>query len=55
MFYFILSFNSMMKIQRRIAIGMDVLQFFSMHKWYFKQDNFHALNNDFEDDFELRM
>ena len=45
----------MMKVQKRIAIGMDVLQFFSMQKWHFKQDNFHALNNHFEDENELRM
>lgn len=45
----------MMKFQRRIAIGMDVLQFFSMRKWYFKQDKFQALNDHFENDDEIRM
>lgn len=47
--------NRMMKIQRRIAIGMDVLTFFTMHKWYFKQDNFQALTDKMENFDEQKM
>ena len=33
----------MVYVQKRIAIGLEVLQFFTMHKWDFKSGNFNGL------------
>jgi alcohol-forming fatty acyl-CoA reductase len=33
----------MVHVQKRISVGMEVLQFFTMRKWNFKSDNFEAL------------
>lgn len=33
----------MVYVQKRIAIGMEVLQFFTMREWNFKSDNLHNL------------
>lgn len=35
--------SSMVFVQKRIATGLEVLQFFTMHKWNFKSDNFNGL------------
>lgn len=33
----------MVYIQKRIAVGMEVLQFFTMREWNFRSDNFQRL------------
>lgn len=33
----------MVYVQKRIAVGLEVLQFFTMHKWNFKSENFNGL------------
>lgn len=33
----------MVHVQKRIAVGMEVLQFFTMREWCFKSDNFQGL------------
>lgn len=33
----------MVYIQKRISVGMDVLQFFTMREWKFKSDKFEGL------------
>lgn len=33
----------MLHVQRKIAIGMEVLEFFTMNDWNFKSDNFFNL------------
>jgi fatty acyl-CoA reductase len=33
----------MVYVQKRIAVGLEVLQFFTMHKWNFKSDKFNGL------------
>lgn len=33
----------MVYVQKRIATGLEVLQYFTMHKWNFKSDNFNGL------------
>lgn len=35
----------MVHVQKKIAIGMEVLQFFTMRDWKFKSDNFENLAN----------
>ncbi|CAO1377106.1 unnamed protein product [Diamesa serratosioi] len=37
------------------ALSFCLFQPRVMHKWFFKQDNFHALNELFEDEYECRM
>lgn len=34
---------SMVQVQKKISVGMDVLKFFTMNNWTFKSDNFHSL------------
>lgn len=34
----------MVHVQKKIAIGMDVLKFFTMNDWNFKSDNFFNLD-----------
>jgi alcohol-forming fatty acyl-CoA reductase len=34
---------SMVHVQKKIAVGMDVLKFFTMNNWNFKSDNFQSL------------
>jgi fatty acyl-CoA reductase len=33
----------MVHVQKRIAVGLEVLQFFTMHHWNFKSSNFNGL------------
>lgn len=33
----------MVKVQRKISDGMDVLQFFTCNDWNFKSDNYFSL------------
>lgn len=33
----------MVYVQKRIATGLEVLQFFTMHQWNFKSENFNGL------------
>lgn len=33
----------MVYVQKRIATGLEVLQFFTMHQWNFKSENFNSL------------
>lgn len=33
----------MLKVQSKIATGLEVLQFFTLHAWYFKSDKYGAL------------
>lgn len=33
----------MILVQKKIAVGMDVLKFFTMNNWNFKSDNFQNL------------
>lgn len=35
----------MVRVQKRIAVGMEVLQYFTMRRWNFKNDNLKALLN----------
>lgn len=35
----------MVHVQKKIAVGMDVLKFFTMNDWNFKSDNFFNLDN----------
>lgn len=34
----------MVHVQKKIAVGMDVLKFFTMNNWNFKSDNFFNLD-----------
>lgn len=34
----------MVHVQKKIAVGMDVLKFFTMNDWNFKSDNFFNLD-----------
>lgn len=34
---------SMIRVQNRISVGLEVLQFFTMRAWYFKSDNYASL------------
>jgi len=36
----------MVRVQRRIAVGMDVLQYFTIGNWYFKIEKAKTLIND---------
>lgn len=33
----------MVHVQKRISVGMEVVQFFTMREWKFKSDNFNTL------------
>lgn len=33
----------MIKLQNKISTGLEVLQFFTLHPWYFKSDNYASL------------
>lgn len=33
----------MIRVQNRISVGLEVLQFFTMRAWYFKSDNYASL------------
>lgn len=35
----------MVKMQKRINYGLEVLQYYTTKEWYFKNDNFLALQN----------
>ena len=35
----------MVHVQNKISVGMEVLQFFTMHEWKFKSDEFENLQN----------
>ena len=39
----LLFIHSMVYVQKRIATGLEVLQFFTMRQWNFKSDNFNSL------------
>lgn len=34
---------SMLRVQRRVQVGLKVLQFFTMRAWIFKSPNYEAL------------
>jgi len=40
----------MVRVQKRIAVGMDVLQYFTMRGWNFKIENAKALINNLNED-----
>ena len=33
----------MVRIQQRISVGLEVLQFFAMRQWSFRDDNYRGL------------
>lgn len=33
----------MLRVQQKIADGMDVLEFFAMNKWEFREDNYRGI------------
>lgn len=35
----------MLRVQRKIADGMDVLEFFAMNKWDFREDNYRGIRD----------
>lgn len=35
----------MLRVQRKIADGMDVLEFFAMNKWDFREDNYRGIHD----------
>lgn len=35
----------MVHVQKRISVGLEVVQFFTMRKWHFRADNFEKLND----------
>lgn len=37
---------SMLRVQNRVQIGLEVLQFFTMHAWDFKSDKFAQIWNE---------
>lgn len=37
--------SSMVHVQKRLTVGMEVLQFFTMREWKFKSNNFEGLQN----------
>ena len=37
--------HSMVHVQKRISVGMEVIQFFTMREWNFKSTNFENLSN----------
>jgi len=39
----------MVRVQRRIAVGMEVLQYFTMRSWNFKIENTKALVTDLDE------
>lgn len=42
-FFSHMSFYSMVHVQNKIAVGMDVLKCFTMNNWDFKSDNYKNL------------
>lgn len=44
MFFFII-YSSMIKMQKRINYGLEVLQYYTTKEWYFVNDNFAALKD----------
>lgn len=39
----------MIRVQNKIAVGMEVLQFFTMNKWQFRSDNYASLYDNLVD------
>lgn len=37
--------SSMIRVQKRISVGLEVLQFFTMRQWEFKEDNYRSIGN----------